>query len=114
MQINNEQLTNFRNSQTDPIRAQLQDYLEQLKQDYHSNSYNKPESFIHLPNDPQIIKDIENIHIQFKNDQLDYIYIIGIGGSYLGAKAVYDALIGYTDIYHPNQTPKLIFLDTCN
>ncbi|MEK7151985.1 MAG: hypothetical protein AAB773_00980, partial [Patescibacteria group bacterium] len=43
---------------------------------------------------------------------LKYILVIGIGGSNLGTKAVYDALYGRFDILEPSRMPKMIFLDT--
>ena len=41
----------------------------------------------------------------------DHIVFIGIGGSSLGPKAVYDALFGYFDIVSPARLPKVHFLE---
>ena len=45
---------------------------------------------------------------------MKYILVIGIGGSNLGAKAVYDALRGYFDPLCLGTYPKILFLDTAD
>lgn len=48
----------------------------------------------------------EYIVSEWKKKQLSYIIVIGIGGSYLGAKAIYEAL---TKPFTSGEHPKLIF-----
>ena len=48
---------------------------------------------------------------RYYSSQLKFIILIGIGGSNLGTKAVYDALRGQLDLLSQT-TPKIIFLDT--
>jgi len=41
-----------------------------------------------------------------------YVVVIGMGGSILGTKAIYNALYGYFDELQPERYPKAIFVDT--
>lgn len=54
------------------------------------------------------IKDIESFANDFKKAK-DFIVVIGIGGSYLGAKAVIDALSDNFSNFKNNDNPKIIF-----
>ena len=58
------------------------------------------------------INDVKKINDKVSSKQLKYIILIGIGGSNLGAKAVYDAFYGYFDNIEPDRFPKIIFFDT--
>lgn len=69
-----------------------------------------PESSLFLPTDEQILKDVEQLAKKYVSEKTRFIIVIGIGGSNLGAKAVYDALRGMYDLALPH-TPKLLFLD---
>lgn len=69
--------------------------------------YSEPESSIKLPFDyssQEIVKKIVDKH----KVGLKYIVVIGIGGSNLGTKAVYEAIRGTFD----TGKPKIIFADT--
>ncbi len=65
--------------------------------------------WVDLPNNISLeeINAINSSAKQFRKDK-DIIVIIGIGGSYLGAKAVIDSLSGNFDVYG-NNTPKIVF-----
>ena len=65
--------------------------------------------WVDLPNNISLeeINAINSSAKQFRKDK-DIIVIIGIGGSYLGAKAVIDSLSGNFDVYG-NNTPKIFF-----
>lgn len=69
------------------------------------NSYLDPKNSIDL-------KQILQLKKEKVSDKLRYLLVLGVGGSNLGAKAVYDALYGYFDLLEPRRFPKIIFLDT--
>lgn len=77
-------------------------YLRRLK--------NHPETFMKLPADEAVLTEV--VHVARNHKNVKYIFVIGIGGSNLGAKAVYDAQIGYRDLFQTERTPKLFFADT--
>ena len=73
--------------------------------------YDAQESALLLPWDADILAEARRLVEQYAGAQLQYVIVIGIGGSNLGTKAVYDALRGAYDPARP-QLPKLFFLDT--
>lgn len=87
-------------------------YLGHLRTVAQISSYDFPESSINLPFDGDVLKDALRIKDEKVSKNLKYIILIGIGGSNLGAKAVYDALYGYFDILESERFPKIIFIDT--
>jgi len=78
-----------------------------------SNTYDAPESSVNLPSDDSIRLAVEELVTRVKTPSLRYVFLIGIGGSYLGAKAVYDALYSMRDVTAHN-APRLICIDTNN
>lgn len=70
------------------------------------------EGFLNLPFDEQSIKTVVELKEKLITDSLKYIVVVGIGGSSLGTKAIYDALHGYFDKFESGRFPKIIFLDT--
>ena len=76
-----------------------------------SGPYVKGEDALRLPQDPSVLLDVTHMVQRYWNTQLRYVIVVGVGGSNLGAKAVYDALRGTLDGYLDG-FPKLIFLDT--
>ncbi len=89
-------------------------YIKHLQEVAKSKKYLAPESSIVLPNDSHAIKQVQRLAQTMSSRSLKYVIVIGIGGSNLGAKAVYDALYGHTDAYMLDRSPKLICLDTCD
>jgi len=86
-------------------------YTQQLKE-VTQNGYDDDESSINLPFDKEMLDRVGAVVADKMTPGLKYIIVIGIGGSNLGTKAVYDALHGYTDILNPDRYPKCIFVDT--
>ncbi len=84
-------------------------YLQQIAQD---DEYSVAESSINLPFDHTHLEKSLRLKAELGTEKLKYFILIGIGGSNLGAKAIYDALLGYFDPVEPSRYPKLIFLDT--
>ncbi|HCC22849.1 TPA: hypothetical protein DF272_01580 [Candidatus Falkowbacteria bacterium] len=90
----------------------LTSYVEQCRDLSALDDYSHPEQSLYLPFDEKMIAEVESVVSQYNLDQLKYIVLIGIGGSNLGTKAVYDALVGPMDQLLPARRPKMIFLDT--
>lgn len=87
-------------------------YLRHLRTVSQINTYDFPESSINLPFDNDLLEDVLKVKKEKVTGKLKYLIVVGIGGSNLGARAVYDALRGYFDILEPDRFPKIIFLDT--
>ena len=66
--------------------------------------------WLHLPSsiDEQQLSDIEKIAAVLR-EQCEYVITIGIGGSYLGAKAVIEALSDHFAAYKTGGGPKVLF-----
>lgn len=90
----------------------LEPYREYLNQILSHDQYDAPECSVNLPIDQNLIGQVKETVKKKAGKKLKYIVVIGIGGSSLGAKAVYDALYGGFDLIEPDRFPKLIFLET--
>ncbi|MEK7501156.1 MAG: hypothetical protein AAB642_03465 [Patescibacteria group bacterium] len=90
----------------------LADYIERLNHVARAKDYSLPEGFINLPGDRNLANQISEVCRSKISGRLKYVVVIGIGGSNLGARAVYDALRGYFDLLEPERFPKIIFADT--
>lgn len=87
-------------------------YLTSLREIAEENTYDVPEASMNLPFDSALHAEVMSLAEGYQNDALKYIVVLGIGGSNLGTKAVYDALYGYFDTLTPDRYPKMIFWDT--
>lgn len=96
------------------IGEQLVPYIERCEKIAMANSYDAPESSLHLPFDNSIAEKVFAAVKEKASAQLKYIVLIGIGGSNLGAKAAYDALFGYADAINPDRFPKMLFMESCD
>lgn len=94
------------------VATQLLPYVQRLQKIITGVDYTKPESSLNLATNNNLISVILKIKKQKINHNLKYIFVVGIGGSNLGTKAVYDAIYGYYDVLAPERYPKIIFLDT--
>lgn len=90
----------------------LSSYIEHLNTVAKENNYEADEASMILPFDESLMKKVSDLATKKKSDKLKYLVIIGIGGSNLGTKAIYDAFFGYYDSIQINRFPKIIFLDT--
>lgn len=91
-----------------------QEYLAHLREVHEKGGYTETECTLNLAHDNHMIGQIEALYREKFTHELKYVVLIGIGGSNLGTKAVYDALYGTTDTFHPNRHPKLICIETCD
>jgi len=76
-----------------------------------TGAYEIPEDSLRLPMDGRVLEEVNHVAQRFWSSRLKYVVLVGIGGSNLGAKAVYDAIYGAEDAHSP-RTPKLLMLDT--
>lgn len=108
---------NYSNSQIfqkdiEKTAKKLKDYIKFLNKVVEDNEYSKFESSINLPFDDKLNDEVKRLVSAKCNENLKYIIDIGIGGSNLGTKAIYDSLFGYSDLLEPDRFPKIIFADT--
>lgn len=82
----------------------LASYAADLSEIASSGAYAKPESSVCLPGDGAVLNLVEDAYGEKVSKTLKYVIVIGIGGSNLGTKAVYNAL-------WKNDGPQIIFLD---
>ena len=96
------------------IGEQLREYIDLLNRVVEGNTYEAYESSINLPSDTTLTEKSIAATKEIDISKVRYILDIGIGGSNLGTKAIYDSMYGYFDIIEPDRYPKMIFLDTVN
>ncbi|MEZ0180077.1 glucose-6-phosphate isomerase ['Camptotheca acuminata' phytoplasma] len=104
--LNLEGIQNFINWE-DEVQK-IQPKVSQIHNELHQNIelQKKYLGWLKLPLDTNIQKDIERIKkIKNKNNDLDVLVVIGIGGSYLGAKAVIESL----KKPFPKNKPEILF-----
>lgn len=102
------------NSQISSEAKKIESYVKHLQEVVSKNDYSFAESSINLAADEALLKTVFDLKRSVETKNLKYIIDIGIGGSNLGTKAVYDALYGFYDILEPNRFPKMLFADTTN
>jgi len=90
----------------------LNEYRDYLNQIINHDTYDAPECSVNLSIDQNLISLVKEAKKKHTSKKLKYIVVIGIGGSNLGTKAVYDALLGGFDVIEPKRFPKLIFIET--
>lgn len=93
-------------------RKELSGYIEECRSTVATHNHEKEEASLCLVDDESLVEEVERIVNKKKTEKLKYIIDIGIGGSNLGTKALYDAVYGATDLLQPDRKPKMIFLDT--
>lgn len=98
--------------QIETLSKPLLPYIDVLNSVAKAGGYNANESSINLPFDDQILGKVKELKEKKVSDKLKYIINIGIGGSNLGTKAIYDAKLGFFDTIQPKRFPKMIFADT--
>ena len=76
-------------------------------------NYEAPEASVNLPTDEGLLMAVEDVVKNTKTPTLKYIFLIGIGGSNLGTKAIYEAMFLTRDVVGKTY-PKIIFVDTNN
>lgn len=92
--------------------ASLEDHHTHLANLKEQGDYSEPASVINTPFDATHYEEVINVCNALSSEKLQYVFVVGIGGSSLGAKAVYDAVYGSLDAHLSGRRPKLIFLET--
>lgn len=90
----------------------LESYIAHCKQVVETKDYLSLEASLCVPSDEIIMKEARQMCEKKKTKELKYNIVIGIGGSNLGTKAIYDALFGSVDNLQPERNPKMYFLDS--
>lgn len=90
----------------------LEAYTARLQQIRQSGAYAEPESSLNLSGDEALLEHVKTVTAQKVTSALKYSVVVGIGGSNLGTKAVYDALVGARDTLDPERFPKMLFAET--
>ncbi len=95
-------------TERDAARAgrELSGYLEHLRLASADASYGSSESCVHLPSDETLRAEVSRLAKEKSSRTLREVMVVGIGGSNLGTRAVYDAL-------KPSGIP-LSFFDTAH
>lgn len=109
MQIDAEGVKNTRDSLIRSHLSLLKSYAISLGEVVASPSYEAPESSLYTPFDETMLTKTKEIASRFHG--VKKVFLVGIGGSDLGCRAVYEALRGYTNIDHSAE-PELISFDT--
>jgi len=105
---------NETNSSLTSEKAQLvTEYSKTLREVADSNNYEHDEASLNLAFDDDILHQVQTLVSQKVTPALTYIFVVGIGGSNLGTKAIYDALYAPYDIVQTKR-PKMLFVDTAN
>jgi glucose-6-phosphate isomerase len=84
---------------------QLNTYRTHLQSVVASESYEADEASLVLPTDKVMVREIKALAKKVVSKKLRYNIVVGIGGSNLGTKAIYDAL-------EDGRGPEMLFADT--
>lgn len=68
---------------------------------------------VNLPFDTGLHEAVERLVRQLRTPELKYVFLVGIGGSNLGTKAIYDSFFMYRDLTI-HAEPRLICIDTAS
>lgn len=105
------------NLSSQPIEKDVQDraasYAAVMRRAMSDSKYSLPEASLRLPFDRALFEKSRVLADRLAGPNLLYVINIGIGGSSLGARAVYEAVCGTLD-GHNSFFPKIIFADTCS
>jgi glucose-6-phosphate isomerase len=104
--------TEHANVATDAVVEGLANYTAHLRQVHESAAYEAPESSLNLPGDEALLTQVKAVAGEKATEALKYSIVVGIGGSNLGTKAVYDAMFGQRDLLAPERFPKMLFAET--
>lgn len=90
----------------------LENYIAHCRGVVEKRDYNADEASLCVPDDTGLLHSVLSLAKKKVSNHLKYIIVIGIGGSNLGTKAIYEALRGTADILTGEEYPKMLFLDT--
>jgi len=87
-------------------RESLDAYLAHIHNVIEKRDFASDEASILAPFDTEYISEVKQLAEDIENPKLKYIVVIGIGGSSLGAKALYSAL------YEEGKTKEIVWLES--
>ncbi|MFA6094900.1 MAG: hypothetical protein WC757_03370 [Candidatus Paceibacterota bacterium] len=92
----------------------LSPYMHTLATASGAENYSSPETSLALLHDAKMLKEISSITSTLKTKVLKYVFVIGVGGSSLGARAVYEAVrSSFHQTFVGNEIfPQAVFVDT--
>jgi glucose-6-phosphate isomerase len=105
----------YSHSYTGPLDEKLvhkaSAYFTRLIDASKDSAYLAPESFLALPYDMKHLEYVKKTLVSFISKKLKYVFVAGIGGSSLGARALQKAFA-----YDPEHTQRahIIFLENCD
>ncbi len=111
MKFNYENISKVPEKNINKAFKKLSKYREHLKEASENPDYPSDEGSLYCPFDKRILSQVLTAIENKKTTTLQYVVIVGIGGSNLGTAAVYKALTGSLG-HLVDRLPKLIFLDT--
>ncbi len=88
------------------------EYAATMRRAMSDSKYTLPEASLRLPFDRALYEKSRLLANKLAGSRLNYVLHIGIGGSNLGARAIYEASFGTLDGHSPF-APKMLFADTC-
>lgn len=92
--------------------AELKPALVNLRAAAQDHRYRSPGAALALPDDPALPNRVTAAVASLKSARLKLVFVVGIGGSNLGAQAVADALQGRAEWRVSPPHPQLFFVDT--
>ena len=96
------------------VGASMRPYIDELVHTARTRKDGRGEYAITTPFDHEALKAVLDMKSKTVNHALKYVVVVGIGGSNLGSKAIYDSLRGHFDVLEPASFPKMLFADTCD
>ncbi len=92
-------------------RFDISPFITTIRDVLDSGDYTAAEASVNLPFDTALHDAVERLVGKLRTPELKYVFLVGIGGSNLGAKAVYDTFFSYRDLT-AHADPRLICIDT--
>ncbi len=91
--------------------ANLSDYIGVLRDACADHTYSSPETSLAAPSDASF-RELAHKAAREMGDGVRTVILVGIGGSDLGTRALYNALYGHSDTLVQEHTRKLVAFDT--
>ena len=88
-------------------------HVSAVRQVVANGNYSAPEASVNIPGDSSVLDAVEEVASKVDQTKLKYVFLVGIGGSYLGTKAIYDALFSMRDMT-AHTGVRLVCVDTNN
>ncbi|MFA5841876.1 MAG: hypothetical protein WC835_02875 [Candidatus Paceibacterota bacterium] len=104
----------FLKSESGSLAETIFPYISRLGAIAGTGEYIEPECSICLPSDVNILSAVSAVCKEKIKKPLKCVAVVGIGGSNLGTRAVYDAILGYKDGSRDSNLPRMVFFDTNN